>query len=34
MTRQDWQEFMEWVIWSLIFGGIIASTLWLLLVHP
>jgi hypothetical protein len=33
MTRDDWQEFMEWLIWSLIFGGIIAGTLWLLVVR-
>ena len=33
MMREDWHEFMEWIIWSLIFGGIIAATLWILLVE-
>lgn len=33
MTRNDWQEFLEWLVWSLIFGGIIAATLWLVLVE-
>lgn len=33
MTRPDWYEFMEWLIWSLIFGGIIAATLWMLVVN-
>ena len=34
MTRDDWREFMEWLIWALVFGGIIAATLWLVLVNP
>ena len=32
MTRPDWQDMIEWLIWALIFGGIIGATLWLLVV--
>lgn len=28
------REYLEWMIWSLIFGGIIAGTLWVLMVKP
>lgn len=28
------RDFLEWMIWALIFGGIIAGTLWVLVVQP
>ena len=34
MNPRDLKEYVEWFIWALIFGGIIAATLWLLVVHP
>jgi len=33
MTR-DKREFVEWFIWVVIFGSIVAGTLWVLTVHP
>lgn len=28
MTADDWRDFLEWMIWALIFGTIIATTTW------
>ena len=32
MTMEDWRDFLEWIIWALIFGGIIGATLWIVAV--
>jgi len=32
MMREDWQDFLEWMVWALIFGSIIAGTVWVLAV--
>jgi hypothetical protein len=34
MTADDWRDFLEWILWALIIGGIIAATLWFTTVHP
>lgn len=32
VSRDDFRDFVEWIIWALIFGGIIGATLWIMLV--
>lgn len=28
MTADDWRDFIEWIVWALVIGGIVATTLW------
>lgn len=33
MTADDWRDFLEWLFWALVIGGIVATTLWFGLVE-
>jgi hypothetical protein len=34
MTADEWRDLVEWIIWALIIGGVIAASLWFTMVHP